>query len=211
LLCYNRKVIIVNLDPANENIPYECAIDIRELVSLPKVMEEEKLGPNGALMYCIEYIEINFDWLYEKLQKFKEYYVLFDCPGQVELYTHHSSIQNILKSLQDKHYRITAVHLVDSFYCSNPTTFISVLLTSLITMLKLELPHINVLSKIDLITSLGNLDFSLEFYTDVLDLNYLLDTLDQDPFAKKHHKLNTQICGLVEDFGLVGFHTLDIQ
>lgn len=29
--------------------------DIRELVSLEDVMEELGLGPNGALMYCMEY------------------------------------------------------------------------------------------------------------------------------------------------------------
>ena len=29
--------------------------DIRELFSLEDVMEEVGLGPNGALMYCMEY------------------------------------------------------------------------------------------------------------------------------------------------------------
>lgn len=30
-------------------------VDIRELISLEDVMEELKLGPNGGLMYCMEY------------------------------------------------------------------------------------------------------------------------------------------------------------
>ena len=30
-----RKTVIVNLDPANEFIPYECAINISELVAPP--------------------------------------------------------------------------------------------------------------------------------------------------------------------------------
>ena len=47
--------------------------------------------------------------------------------------------------------QLAAVHLVDSHYCSDPAKFISVLLTSLSTMLQVELPHINVLSKVDLI------------------------------------------------------------
>lgn len=44
----HRQNVIVNLDPANEDLPYECAIDIAELVDLQKVMEEENLGPNGG-------------------------------------------------------------------------------------------------------------------------------------------------------------------
>ena len=31
------------------------AADIRELISLDDVMEELGLGPNGGLMYCMEY------------------------------------------------------------------------------------------------------------------------------------------------------------
>lgn len=29
--------------------------DIKEIISLDEVMEERKLGPNGALIYCMEY------------------------------------------------------------------------------------------------------------------------------------------------------------
>ncbi|RYG56446.1 hypothetical protein EON66_02900 [archaeon] len=32
-----------------------CA-DIRELISVDDVMEEMHLGPNGALVYCMEYV-----------------------------------------------------------------------------------------------------------------------------------------------------------
>jgi hypothetical protein len=45
-----RAAVIVNLDPGNENVPYHAAVDIRELVSVPVVMEEMGLGINGALV-----------------------------------------------------------------------------------------------------------------------------------------------------------------
>lgn len=39
--------------------------DIRELVSLDDVMEELGLGPNGGLMYCMEYpFPLHFIYLY---------------------------------------------------------------------------------------------------------------------------------------------------
>ena len=43
-----RKVAVVNLDPANDALPYDCAVDVRELVSLEEVQEETGLGPNGG-------------------------------------------------------------------------------------------------------------------------------------------------------------------
>lgn len=39
-----RNIIIVNIDPAAEYLPYTCHIDIRELVTLQDVMDEFKLG-----------------------------------------------------------------------------------------------------------------------------------------------------------------------
>ena len=53
--------------------------------------------------------------------------------------------------------QLAVVNLVDSIHCSNPSTFISTLLTSLSTMMQLELPHVNVLSKIDLLPTYGEL------------------------------------------------------
>lgn len=48
LSALGRKVAIVNLDPANDALPYTPAVDISELVCLETVMEELKLGPNGG-------------------------------------------------------------------------------------------------------------------------------------------------------------------
>ncbi len=53
--------------------------------------------------------------------------------------------------------QLAAVHLVDSHLCSDPSKYVSALLLSLSTLLHLELPHVNVLSKIDLIESYGKL------------------------------------------------------
>lgn len=46
-------------------------------------MEEFNLGPNGAMLYCLEYLEKNVDWLVEKLEGLEEEYLIFDFPGQV--------------------------------------------------------------------------------------------------------------------------------
>ena len=53
--------------------------------------------------------------------------------------------------------QLAAVHLCDAHYITDASKYISVLLLSLRAMLHLELPHINVLSKIDLISQYGDL------------------------------------------------------
>mmetsp|Transcript_17881 Transcript_17881/g.29378 ORF Transcript_17881/g.29378 Transcript_17881/m.29378 type:complete len:220 (-) Transcript_17881:16-675(-) len=160
----------------------------------------------------MEFLERNIDWLDSRLEKFQEHYLIFDCPGQVELYTHHRSIRHIVTHLQKrKDVRFCAVHLVDSHYCSDASKYISVLLVSLSTMLHLELPHINILSKIDLMKRFGKLAFSLDYYTEVQDLSYLLEHLDSDPFSQRFSSLNRALCELVEDYGLISFQTLNIS
>lgn len=207
-----RQVSVINLDPANDFIPYTPAIDISELITLAEVMEKLKLGPNGGLIYCMEYLEKNIDWFIEKLKKIpKEHYLLLDFPGQVELYTHHNSVRNILAALLKLDHRLAAVHLVDSHYCSDAGKFIAVLLTSLSAMLQMELPHVNVLSKADLIQSYGKLAFNLDFYTDVLDLSYLLDQLQDDPIFKRYKKMNTALVEIIQDYSLVSFVALNIK
>lgn len=105
-----RKVVVVNMDPANEGLPYTCGVDISELVTLADVMEAMKLGPNGGLLYCMEYVEANLDWLEEKLKAHGDSYFLFDCPGQVELYTHQSSVKNIFSQLAKWNFRVSLQH-----------------------------------------------------------------------------------------------------
>ncbi|XP_023230352.1 GPN-loop GTPase 2-like [Centruroides sculpturatus] len=206
-----RKVAIINIDPANDVLPYKPAVDISELITVHDAMNYCSLGPNGGLIYCMEYLEKNFDWLLNEVNKLSDHYLLFDCPGQVELYTHHNSVKNIAAKLLKADLRLVAMHLVDSHYCSDPAKFVAVLLTSLSTMLQVELPHINVLSKGDIIEQYGKLHYNIDYYTEVLDLSYLLDKLTDHPFLKKFKKLNEALVGVIEDYSLVSFIPLNIK
>lgn len=116
-----RKLCIINLDPANDLLPYpECALDIREFVTLEEIMEELSLGPNGGLMYALESLdESGIDAFISKINTLVEErnYLIFDCPGQVELFTHHNSLYKIFKKLvKSKDLRLCVVSLVDSIY-----------------------------------------------------------------------------------------------
>jgi hypothetical protein len=49
-------------------------------------MVEYDLGPNGALIFCIDFLLKNVDWLMSRLAHLGKTMLIVDCPGQVELY-----------------------------------------------------------------------------------------------------------------------------
>lgn len=69
--------------------------------------------------------------------------------------------------------------------------------------------------------------FNLDFYTDVLDLRYLLDRLDDEDedgnaalsleppppslLSSRFRRMNEALIDVIEDFSLVSFHPLQIQ
>ena len=78
-----RQCIVVNLDPAAEHFNYEAQVDIRELISIEDVMEDEdlRLGPNGGLVFCMEHLVENLEWFHEALDPHDDDYFLIGKPN----------------------------------------------------------------------------------------------------------------------------------
>lgn len=243
-----RPHFLLNLDPAAENLFYDSENsadksnsndqsianldiykslasnpnvgDIRELITVNDVMEELSLGPNGGLIFCLEYLLENIEWLdttlgYEpdvydgdyyhsddddddRSAHFKkpetqlvsmdsDEYLIIDMPGQLELFTHSTLVTRLIDVLKQRYnfHSICAVYLMDATYVINPTIplsfvssyrgqgsneqdpelvrrnlgiksgapdkFFSGILAAISCMLRLGIPHVNVLSKMDLI------------------------------------------------------------
>lgn len=148
-----RNVIVVNLDPAAEYLPYDCYISIQELITLDDAMKVTKLGPNGGLVYCLELLLQNIDWLEDKIgELLDEDYVLFDCPGQIELYSHLDTMTRLSESLRKLGFSLCSVCLLDVTFLNDDFKWVGGTLASLSFMMSLGLPHISVLSKCDLVT-----------------------------------------------------------
>ncbi|CAK9039702.1 unnamed protein product, partial [Durusdinium trenchii] len=134
---------------------------------------------------------------------------------QVELYTHNEVMTKITQQLTKAlDLRLVAVHLIDSTLCVDAYRYLSAVFLSLSAMMQLELPHINVLSKIDMVMDhTDDLSFSLDYYAGVSDLSQLLWTLQttRHPMSEKFKEFNRLIAELIEDYGLVSFEPLDIQ
>lgn len=188
-------------------------MDVRDLISLETVMRDHGLGPNGGLLYCMEALEVNFDWLKAALEALDpDSYFVFDFPGQVELFINHDSVYRLLHRLEKElHLRLVAVHLADSTHCRDANRFISLALLTLQSMMRLECPQINLLSKFDKFDTCslqeGNQEseLPLSFYTECQDLSLL--TFKNDPSAS----LTRAVTELIQDFGLVSFIPLAVE
>ena len=114
-------------------------------------MDQFGYGPNGGLVYCMEFLFQNIDWLREELEAFDEDdYIIFDCPGQVELYSHLPVMRDLARILVSWGFRVMSVYLMDALFVLEPAKFISGCMLSLSCMLQLELPHVNVVTKCDI-------------------------------------------------------------
>ena len=218
----SRRINIANLDPAAEYFDYTPDVDVRELITLEDVLDDEdesvKFGPNGGLVFCMEFLIENLDWLESQLGEDDDDYWVFDCPGQIELYTHLDVMKTFVDHLQNQlNFRCCAVCLFDVQCITDNAKFIGGSMASLSAMAKLEVPFVNVLSKVDLIDD--DQKEKLSNYLDVMeshqDLVQELSTEHKsggaNVFMKKHEKLTTALVGLLDNYGLVGFHTLDMN
>lgn len=217
LSAIGRKCAIVNLDPANEHKPYpKCALDIRQLVTSEEVMSQYGLGPNGGLMHALESVDENDTELLDRVHKLAKQgnYLIFDCPGQVELITHNNVLFKMFHKLDKLGVRLCVVSLVDLVYLTSASQYISIVLLSLRAMVQLNLPHVNVISKIDVLHTYGPLLQRLDFYTQCQDLALLQTQVKQESnsvLGERYVDLTQAIADLVENFGLVSYEVLAME
>ena len=112
-------------------------------------------------------------------------------------------MQQLSQELQRLGFRIAAAYLLDSQFVGDAAKFMSGVLCCLSAMTALELPHVNVLSKCDLLPNRRALDEFLD--ADVSMLRQRLDSGTRPAFAR----LNSAICELLEDWSMVQFLPCD--
>ncbi|XP_058614372.1 GPN-loop GTPase 3 [Onychostoma macrolepis] len=204
----NRSVQVVNLDPAAEHFEYPVMADIRELIQVDDVMEDDSLrfGPNGGLIFCMEYFSNNFDWLEESLGHVEDDYILFDCPGKRSSCTHLPVMKQLVEQLQQWEFRVCGVFLVDSQFMVETFKFISGVMAALSAMVMLEIPQVNIMTKMDLLSPKSKKE--IEKYLDP-DMYSMMEDNSVSLTSKKFRKLTKAICGLIDDYSMVRFLPFD--
>jgi len=78
-------------------------------------------------------------------------YLFLDCPGQIELFTHIPVLRTIVDFMRSDGWNICAVYCLDSHFITDSAKFIAGCFQAMSAMVTLEVPHLNVLTKVDLI------------------------------------------------------------
>ncbi|KXJ86135.1 GPN-loop GTPase 3 like protein [Microdochium bolleyi] len=238
-----RSCFYVNLDPAAEAFEHQPDLDIKDLISLEDVMEEMGLGPNGGLIYCFEFLMENLDFLTEALDSLtEEYLIIFDMPGQIELYTHVPILPALVRFLTRSgslDIRLCAAYLLEATFVVDRAKYFAGTLSAMSAMIMLEVPHINILSKMDLVKDQVRKKDMKRFLTpdagllddDPAEVARLkaegrtlaqedMDTAatGQDPLdsaavmrGTSFRRLNRAVAGLIETFSMVSYLKLDVQ
>ena len=143
-------------------------------------MDEMELGPNGALVFCMELLLANREWLSTELEKIpNKTYLMFDFPGQAELYSVHNCVEQLVNHLtKDLDIRLCALYFTEGRHASDAHIFTAAMLATLSSMLRLSLPSVNILSKID---TCPKLPARLDTFTEPVDLRYDLERLTGSP------------------------------
>lgn len=136
------EVKCVNLDPASEPI-YEAEADVRDFVRTEEVMLEYGLGVNGAMLKSIDLMLGFSDHL-----KLEGDFVLYDTPGQMEVFIYSESGVELVERLKDT--QTCGIFLIDAGMVKTPENFVSAILQNVVVMLRLSIPTLTAITKSDL-------------------------------------------------------------
>ncbi len=185
---------VLNLDPAVENLPYTCDVDVRDYIDIISIMRQYDLGPNGAMIMASDLIASKIDDLQHDVDNVNPDYLIVDTPGQIELFAYRTSgpffVQNF--NVEQK----TAIFLHDGSLVTTPTNFVSIALLASSVKLRLNLPLINVLTKIDLIE---------DRIKDILKWSSNLSSLEEAIAKQSNGESYTLVMNILRSLNLGGF------
>ena len=193
---------IINFDPAADTLRYEPSFDIRDFINIDDVTEAVDLGPNGGLVQAMEYlVEEGSEWLEDRLAEYSDDdYLVFDCPGQIELYSHVSAMKSLVSILRRNDFVVCGVYCIDCMFATDASKLIAGMLSALSAMALLEVPHVNVLTKCDMMKT--RLSEDLDVYGIIQNLS--------DGMDPRYRRLNEAFGKVLEEFSLVSFVELDV-
>lgn len=177
------KVCYVNLDPGVKHLPYEPDYDVRSIITVEDVMERETLGPNGAIIRCMDILVERAREIVNEINKLRVDFRLIDTPGQMEPFTFRKTGPELISELL-KTGSVINIFLVDLGLASSVSDLLVVELMGLVVQLRLLAPTLIVLNKAD------KLKTSLDIDRLLTDPDYLVS------------KLKNEVRGTISDLAL---------
>jgi len=200
-LSLNRKVIYVNLDCLNTNFFKKNSIDFKEILNGQEIMSELHIGSNSSIILSIDYLQNNLEWLEIEMNSWnnlkKQNYFFFDFPGQIELYTHHGGIKNLIQKLNKNTFTLSSLILSDAFYWYDKTNYHMLALSNLMVIFNTEIPFFHILTKTDLLKNYNTICKNYKETTIFITKAKLKDIFSWS------NKLNFSLDNIILDFGMI--------
>ena len=174
----------------------------------------------------------NLDYLTEKIEPLtEEYLIIIDMPGQIELYTHIPIVPALVKHLTragSLNVNLCATYLLESTFVVDRAKYFAGTLSAMSAMVMLEMPHVNILSKMDLVKGSVPrrelkrfIDPDTSLLDDPNDSQAALQSAkdrSKDPSSAdmvmaggSFKRLNRAVAQLIDDFSMVSYLQLDVQ
>ncbi len=185
--------VTVNLDPGIENAPYAPDVDIREWIRLRDIMEDYGVGPNGAQIIAADMLALNINEMKEIIESFETEYVIFDTPGQMELFTLRQSGKILVDSFGAD--RSMIGFLYDPVIAKTPSGFITLMLQAASVQVRFNVPFMGILTKSDLLKD-EERDDIMKWNNDFIEL----DTAIHDEMPTLRNQLNIEFLSALRSF-----------
>ena len=120
-------------------------------------------------------------------------------------------MKNLVNALERIGYRLCIVYLLDSQFMQDTTKFFSGALTAMSAMIQLELPHVNVFSKMDLVEKSDSpkVEARIERFLNV-DPSLFLEKQESNP-NPQFSRLNASLLTLFTEYSIMSFLPLNIK
>ena len=108
-------------------------------------------------------------------------------------------------------FRLCGVFLIDSHFMVDGSKFLSGSMSALSCMINLELSHVNILSKVDLLSPEAKKQLDSYLEPDTLTLLTSGGSQSRSAFEDKYHSLSEALARVLDDYSLVKYFPLDIN
>lgn len=224
----NRIVLVVNLDCGSDVTSIKWDIDAREVADVGSIMQDLGLGPNGAQLRAMTVIESTLgSWFVKRLVEVVEsrrkaapnaysVLLLFDMPGQIELYLHHDACHKFIKSMElEFRAHQTSIFLVDAVSILDEARLTASSLMALTSMMQLATSQINLLTKTDYLRTVDERVWELlmeRFEADsCITLSGEWSGVDYLDLPQRNKKILAAIKGVIEENNMLSFIPISID
>jgi len=145
----DQNAITVNLDPGASYTPYNPDVDVRTTIDIYEIMNDHKLGPNGALVMAADQVASELDSVQQQIDELNPDYAIIDTSGQMELFAFRASGPYIAKEIVAD--QKIVLYMFDSIFSNSPFNYVSNMFLAAAVNNRFNLPQIHVLSKTDIL------------------------------------------------------------